>query len=78
MTNNAGRQSFASTQTGVASNVAIEKSYLPGIATAAFDHDGHLLLLMINNEYSLFGSSALGVQLSIGSTTTPALQFLRF
>jgi hypothetical protein len=78
ITNNAARRSFASTQTGVASNVAIAKSYYPGPAAAAIDKDGHLLLLMINNEFSIFGSSALGVQISGGSTSTPTLQFLRF
>ena len=78
VTNNAGRRSFASTQTSSQSNVAIEKSYYPGPAAAAYDRDGHLLLLMINNEYALFGSSAFGVQLSGGSTSTPTLQFLRF
>jgi hypothetical protein len=78
VTNNFGRRSFASTQTGIASNVAIAKSYYPGPAAATFDRDGHLLLLMINNEYGLFGSSAFGVELSGGSSSTPTLQFLRF
>ena len=78
VTNNAGRRSFASTQTGRESNVAIEKSYYPGPGAAAFDRDGHLLLLMINNEYGLFGSSAFGVTLTSGSSSTPTLQFLRF
>jgi hypothetical protein len=78
VTNNAGRRSFVMTQTGRESNVAIEKSYYPGPAAAAFDRDGHLLLLMINNEYGLFGSSAFGVSLSGGSSSTPTLQFLHF
>lgn len=78
VTNNAGRRRFASTQTGRESNVAIETSYYPGPAAAAFDRDGHLLLLMINNEYGLFGSSAFGVTLTSGSSSTPTLQFLRF
>lgn len=78
VTNNEGRQSFASKQTSVASNISIGKSYYPGPAAAAFDHDGHLLLLMINNEYGLFSSSAFGVTLAGGSSSTPTLQFLRF
>jgi hypothetical protein len=78
VTNNAGRQSFASKQTSRASNVAIEKSCYPGPAAVAFDRDGHLLLLMINNEFSLFSSSAFGVELAGGSSSTPTLQFLRF
>ncbi len=78
ITNNAGRRSFASKNIGREANVAIEKSYYPGPAVAAFDRDGHLLLLMINNEYGLFGNSAFGVTLTSGSSSTPTLQFLRF
>ena len=78
ITNNAARKSFASRQTGARSNVAIAKTYNPGSASAAFDKEGHLLLLMINNEFSIFGSSAFGVELSGGSTSTPTLQFLKF
>lgn len=78
VTNNAGRQNFASKQTSSESNVAIEKSCYPGPAVATYDREGHLLLLMINNEYSLFASTAFGVELAGGSTSTPELQFLRF
>lgn len=78
VTNNEGRKSFVSRQIGVAGGVAIEKSCYPGPAAATFDRDGHLLLLMINNEYGLFGSSAFGVTVSSGSSSTPTLQFLKF
>ena len=78
VTNNSGRMSFASKQTSSESNVAIEKSYVPGVAAAAFDRDGHLLLLMINNEHSLFASTAFGVTIAGGSTSTPTLRFLKF
>ena len=78
VTNNAARYKFASTKTGSESNVSVETSYYPGPAAAAYDRDGHLLLLMINNEYGLFGSSAFGVTLSAGSSSTPTLQFLKF
>ena len=78
VTDNAGRRSFASKQTGSESNVAIETSCYPGQAAATYDREGHLLLLMINNEYSLFGASAFGVELAGGSSSTPTLQFLRF
>ena len=78
VTNNAGRQSFVSKQTSSQSNVAIEKSCYPGPAAATYDREGHLLLVMINNEYSLFASTAFSVELAGGSTTTPELQFLRF
>ncbi|HSV16706.1 MAG TPA: hypothetical protein VLI90_20745 [Tepidisphaeraceae bacterium] len=78
VTNNAGRRSFASKQTSARSNVAVEKSYYPGPAAAAIDKDGHLLLLMINNEYGLFASTAFGVEMAGGSSSTPMLQFLKF
>lgn len=78
VTNNDGRRSFASKQTSSQSNVAVEKSYSPGPATAAYDRDGHLLLLMVNNEIGLFASTAFGVELAGGSSSTPTLQFLRF
>ncbi|MBC8039498.1 MAG: exo-alpha-sialidase [Opitutaceae bacterium] len=78
VTNNAGRKKFASTQTSAASNIAVSTSYYPGPAAATFDREGRVLLLMINNEYGLFGSSAFGVSLGGGSSSTPTLQFLRF
>jgi hypothetical protein len=78
VTNNAGRQSFVSKQTSSQSNVAIEKSCYPGPAAATYDREGHLLLAMINNEYSLFASTAFSVELAGGSSSTPELQFLRF
>ncbi|HTI99970.1 MAG TPA: sialidase family protein [Dongiaceae bacterium] len=78
VTNNAGRRSYASKQTSSESNVAVEKSYYPGPGTAAYDRDGHLLLLMINNEFSLFSNTAFGVELAGGNSSQPVLQFLRF
>lgn len=78
VTNNEGRKSFVSKQTSVASNIAIAKSYYPGRAAAAIDNEGHLLVLMINNEYGLFSNSAFGVTLAGGSSSTPTLQFLKF
>jgi len=77
VTNNEGRKTFASKQTSRASNIAVSTSYYPGPAAAAFDNDGRLLLAMINNEYGLFGSTAFGVTLTGGSSSTPTLQFLR-
>jgi hypothetical protein len=78
VTNNAGRKKFASTQTSAASNIAVSSSYYPGPAAATVDREGRLLLLMINKEYGLLSSSAFGVSLVGGSTSTPTLQFLRF
>ena len=67
VTNNSGRRSFASKQTGSRSNVAIIKSCDPGPAAAAFDRDGHLLLLMINSTVTIFRGSSFGVQTFWGS-----------
>jgi hypothetical protein len=78
ITNNAGRKSFASHQTSSQSNVAVETNYVPGVAAAAFDRDGYLLLLMVNSERSLVASTAFGVNIAGGSTSTPTLRFLRF
>ena len=77
VTNNAGRQSFVSKQSGN-SGVVILKSYYPGAAAATLDRKGHLLLLMINNEYGLFASTSFGFELAGGNSSTPTLQFLRF
>jgi hypothetical protein len=78
VTDNEGRKSFASKQTSSESNVAIEKTYYPGPGAAAFDRNGHLLLLMVNNEHSIFANTAFGVELAGGDTSKPKLQFLRF
>jgi hypothetical protein len=77
VTNNAGRTTFASKQSGAA-GVVVTKGYGAGMAAAAFDRNGHLLLLMINNETGLFGVSSFGAVVAGGSTSTPMLQFLRF
>lgn len=76
VTNNDARKKFASRQSG-AMGVAVGTSYNPGPAACAFDRSGHLLLLMINNEFSLFGTTAFGVVTSSGNSSTPTLQFLR-
>ena len=78
ITNNAARRSFSSRQTSNRSNTAVTNSYFPSATAATYDKDGHLLLLMINNEFSIFGVSAIGVQLAGGNGSTPMLQFLRF
>lgn len=77
VTNNAGRYKFVSKQTSSESNIAVATSYYPGPAAVTYDHDGRLLALMINNEYGLFNSSAFGVSLAGGSSSTPTLQFLK-
>ncbi len=77
VTNNSGRRSFASKVINPVSNVAVSHTYYPGPAAAAIDNEGHLLLLMINNERGLFGNQ-VGIRYYGGSSSTPKLQFLRF
>ena len=77
VTNNAGRSSFHTTQTSMASHVAVAISYYPGIGAATFDKDGHLLLVMVNNESAIVDSNALGVSVAGGSVSTPTLRFLK-
>ena len=77
VTNNAFRRSWFARQTGIASNVAVGKSFYPGPAAATFDNEGHLLLLMIQNEYGVFGSQ-VGLGYIGGSSSTPTMQFLKF
>jgi hypothetical protein len=78
VTNNTGRKNFASHQTSSESNVAVETNFVPGVAAAAFDREGHLLLAMVNSERSLVASTAFGVNIAGGSTSKPTLRFLRF
>ncbi len=78
ITNNSGRQSFMSRQTGVITNVALLKRCYPGMAAATFDKDGHMLVLMINNEFAVVASNVGGATVAGGSTRTPTLQFLKF
>jgi hypothetical protein len=78
VTNNTGRLQFHSTNTGSESSVAMESYWYPGPAAATYDNSGHLLLLYVSNKMSLFGSSAFGVTLSSGSSSTPNLLFLHF
>jgi hypothetical protein len=78
VTNNSGRQAFWSKRTSSESSISSLKRYYPGPAAATIDREGHLLLAMINNESTLVGSMAFGVNLGGGESTTPTLTFLRF
>jgi hypothetical protein len=78
VTNNAGRQAYVSRDTSAESQVALQTGSDPGPGAAAFDHDGHLLLLLVKNEFSIVHSVAFGVTIAGGGTTTPTLRFLRF
>lgn len=78
VTNNSGMTSFLSTQTSIASHVASYSYWYPGPAAAAYDRQGHLLLIHVSNKRSAMQSAALGWTLAGGSTKTPNLLFLRF
>jgi hypothetical protein len=76
LTNNAGRSKFAGSQHGNVGS-AVETTYGPGPTAAAYLPDGHLALLLITYEQSLFGTTAFGVATSGGSTSTPTLRFIK-
>jgi hypothetical protein len=60
------------------SQVAVQTGCDPGPGAAAFDREGHLLLLTVKNEYLIVHSVAFGVVMGGGESTTPTLRFLRF
>ena len=78
VSNNAGRKSYVSRQTTAQSQVSRETGSMPGPGAAAFDAAGHLLLVLIKQEYAIVHSTALGVNLAGGGSTTPTLRFLKF
>src|SRR6185437_4925421 len=78
VTNNAGRATFHNTQTSAQSNTGVASSVLPGQCAAAFDRDGHLLLLMIKEDYGIVISTAFGVNRAGGDAKIPTLRFLKF
>lgn len=77
VTNNVTRRSFAAKIINPVQNVAVSHTYYPGPASATIDKEGHLILLMINNERGVFGNQ-VGIHYIGGSSSTPKLQFLRF
>ena len=77
VTNNAGRRRWSATNISAVQNVATSTTCYAGPAAAAFDTQGHLLLLMVNNERGIFGSQAGLIRL-VGSSSTPTMRFLRF
>ncbi len=78
LTNNAGRKSFVLKETSEQSQLSRQTSCLPGPGAAAFDRDGHLLLLLIKQEYVMIHSTAFGVNIAGGDVKTPTLRFLKF
>ena len=76
LTNNAGRKSWVSTQTGATGNVSTGDRYGPGPGAMAWEN-GHLLIVLINNKTGSFGLAAGGVTYASGSSVTPMLFFYR-
>jgi hypothetical protein len=78
VSNNAGRMTYMSRDTSAQSQISEETGCQPGPGTAAFDGEGHLLLVLIKQEYAIVHSTAFGVSLGGGGSITPTLRFLRF
>jgi hypothetical protein len=78
VTNNSGRKTFHNTQTSSQSNIATLTSCVPGPAAAAFDRDGHLILVMVKGEYTMVLATAFGVNTAGGDVIVPTLRFLKF
>ncbi|HZM01575.1 MAG TPA: sialidase family protein [Candidatus Saccharimonadales bacterium] len=78
VSNNSGRKTYISRDTSAQSQISQETGCKPGPGAAAFDADGHLLLVMIKQEFAIVHSVAFGVNLGGGGSITPTLRFLRF
>jgi hypothetical protein len=78
VSNNAGRKTYVARDTSAESQVSQETGCQPGPGAAAFDADGHLLLVLIKQEYGIVHSTAFGVDLGGGGHVTPTLRFLKF
>jgi hypothetical protein len=77
VTNNSGRKAYVVKDTSVATEVSRETGCQPGPGSVAFDADGHLLLVMIQQEYGIVHSTALSTVLAGGGHITPTLRFLK-
>jgi hypothetical protein len=64
--------------TGAIGSVGHGTAYHPGPGAAAFDYEGHLVLVLVNGKRGSFGSSIGGVLVASGSSETPMLFFYRF
>jgi hypothetical protein len=78
VTNNSGRKEFRTRATSSESAISSLKRFYPGPGAATIDREGHVLLVMVNNEATLVNSSAFGVSLAGGEASSPTLSFLRF
>ncbi len=77
VTNNAGRRRWSSKNISAVQDIATSTTCSAGPAAAAFDGQGHLLLLMVNKERRIMGNQAGLIRL-VGDSTTPTLRFLKF
>jgi hypothetical protein len=77
LTNNAGRKTWVSKNTGAISNVATGASYGPGPGAAAWDKNGHIVIALINNKNGVFALAAGGITYAGDTTSTPMLFFYR-
>jgi hypothetical protein len=68
----------SSKDTSNRSQISQEIGCQPGPGAAAFDQEGHLLLLAIKREFGIVRSTAFGVNLAGGGQITPTLRFLKF
>jgi hypothetical protein len=78
VTNNALRMSFASKDTSRISSISTLHRTYPGPVAGTVDRDGHLLLIHVANESTLFGGQTAGISTFGGESTTPILRFLKF
>lgn len=78
VTNNKGRQAFASVNTSSQSYVAQQTRHYPLEGAAAVDEKGHLVLALIDKEVTMTVSNAFGVNIAGGDTATPVLRFVKF
>jgi len=78
VSNDSGQKTYVSKDTSAQSQLSRETGSQPGPGTAAFDADGHLLLVLIKLEYGIVHSAAFGVNIAGGGSVTPTLRFLKF
>jgi hypothetical protein len=78
ITNNDGRKTWGTKNTGAIGSVSHGTAFNAGIGAAAYDRTGHLILAQVNSEHGTFGSSVGGVVVASGSSDKPMLFFYRF
>ena len=77
LTSNIGKATFKDTRTGSLHGVYAGSSFGPGPGAAAWDHDGHLVLALVNIQTTSAGQSVGGATYAGSSTAHPMLFFLK-